>query len=206
MRGIILIQYKARIYVHRPPLLMPIIIRSGESSNLVPKLTECSNVNSWACGFVPQSGQLGNPTQQPETRSLQGLFIPSIVINILLEALLGNIMNKIQFSQKVSFCPETGPELKVTLDYVLARLIAHKWSMSPLLTPEMFLIRCYKDSYFLPDVAKYAGYEKIFKRTGFRRLCTVWNMHVHSCDSYLYFDLRLLNPPPRGFIGYIQIQ
>ena len=35
----------------------------------------------------------------------------------------------------------------------------------------MLLIRCYKDSYFLPDGDKYIEYENILKRTGYGQLC-----------------------------------
>ncbi len=35
------------------------------------------------------------------------------------------------------------------------------------------MITCYKDSYFPPDVATYAGYEKILKRTDFGQLCSL---------------------------------
>ena len=73
--------------------------------------------------------------------------------------------------------------VKVTLDYVMARPIAHKWSMSPLWSPNKLLIRCYKDSYFPPDVAKYAEYEKILKRTDFRRLCSATVDLASFCNS-----------------------
>ena len=63
----------------------------------------------------------------------------------------------------------------LSVDYVLVTQIAQKsgsqWAQ------EMFLIRCYKHSYFPPDVDKYNRYEKILYSSGFgqlcRRLCTL---------------------------------
>ena len=52
--GMLLIQSKAR--KAQAPLLIPIYgVKSG-SSNLVPKVTECSLFNSSACGFVRSLG------------------------------------------------------------------------------------------------------------------------------------------------------
>ncbi len=63
------------------------------------------------------------------------------------------------------------PSWTSLVTFVLATQIAQKFG--PLWALKMFLVRCYKDSYFPPDVDKYTGYEKILKKkNGFGRLCS----------------------------------